>query len=116
MKVHHYYNIALIGYVGLFGLLMLWNTILLPPEKLPIAFVLLTTVSPLLIVLRGFIKGNLKSCSWMAYISMGYFIHGSTESYVRDEPLLPLLELIFSLLLFFGASLFVRYSARLEKS
>lgn len=112
MNARHYYALALTGYVGLFSLLMLWNTLISPPEKLPVALVLIITVSPLLLPLRGFIKGNLKSCSWMAYLSMPYFIHGSIETYARTERLLPSLEVLFSLMLFLGATLFVRYAAR----
>ena len=114
MKARTYYLIAFLGYLGLFILLMLWNTIIYPPEKLPVALVLIITVSPLMFVFRGFLKGNLKSCSWMAYLSMPYFIHGSIEAYARTERLLPSLEVIFSLMLFLGCTLFVRHSARNE--
>jgi uncharacterized membrane protein len=112
MTARYYYALALSAYVALFVLLMVWNTIISPPEKLPVALALIITVSPLLLPLRGFIKGNLKSCSWMAYLSMPYFIHGSIETYSRTERLLPALEVLFSLLLFLGATLFVRYAAR----
>ena len=112
MNARHYYAIALCGYLGLFGLLMLWNTVISPPEKLPVALALIITVSPLLLVFRGFLKGNLKSCSWMAYLSMPYFIHGSIEAYARTERLLPSLEVLFSLMLFLGCTLFVRYAGR----
>ena len=112
MNARHYYALALTGYVGLFSLLMLWNTLISPPEKLPVALALIITVSPLLLPLRGFIKGNLKSSSWMAYLSMPYFIHGSIEAYARTERLLPSLEVLFSLMLFLGCTLFVRYAAR----
>jgi uncharacterized membrane protein len=91
---------------------MLWNTIISPPEKLPVALVLIIVIAPLLLPFRGFLKGNLKSCSWMAYLSMPYFIHGSVETYSRIDYLLPALEVSFSLLLFIGSSLFVRHSAR----
>ncbi|OQK17235.1 hypothetical protein AU255_04910 [Methyloprofundus sedimenti] len=112
MNARYYYAIAFCGYLGLFVLLMLWNTVLSPPEKLPVALALIVIVSPLLFVFRGFLKGNLKSCSWMAYLSMPYFIHGSIETYARTERLLPALEVLFSLMLFLGCTLFVRYSAR----
>ncbi len=115
MNARHYYAIALSAYVGLFSLLMLWNTVFSPPEKLPVAFLLIITVSPLLFVFRGFLKGNLKSCSWMAYLSMPYFIHGSIEAYARTEKLLPSLEVLFSLLLFLGCTLFVRHAGRSRK-
>ncbi|MDC9728982.1 MAG: DUF2069 domain-containing protein [Methyloprofundus sp.] len=112
MTTRLYYSLSLFAYLGLFSLLMLWNTVISPPEKLPVALVLIITVSPLLLPFRGFLKGNLKSCSWMAYLSMPYFIHGCVEAYSRSDYLLPALEVVFSFLLFLGASLFVRYSAR----
>ena len=112
MNARFYYVIALSSYLGLFALIMLWNTVISPPEKLPVALALIITVTPLLLPLRGFIKGNLKSCSWMAYLSMPYFIHGSIEAYARTERLLPSLEVLFSLMLFLGCTLFVRYAAR----
>ena len=112
MNARHYYAIALTGYLGLFALLMLWNTVILPPEKLPVALVLILLVSPLLLPFRGFLKGNLKSCSWMAYLSMPYFIHGCIEAYARTESLLPAIEIFFSLILYLGAAFFVRYSSR----
>ncbi len=112
MNARHYYAIALCAYLGLFILLMLWNTVLSPPEKLPVALSLIVTVSPLLLVFRGFLKGNLKSCSWMAYLSMPYFIHGCIETYARADFLLPALEVFFSLTLFLACTFFVRYSAR----
>jgi len=112
MNARHYYAIALSGYLALFTLIMLWNTVISPPEKLPVALVIIITVSPLLFVFRGFLKGNLKSCSWMAYLSMPYFIHGCIETYARTERLLPSLELLFSLMLFLGCTLFVRHAGR----
>jgi len=112
MNFRHYYSLALFGYVGLFSLLMLWNTLLSPPAKLPVALVLIVLVTPLLLPFRGFLKGNLKSCSWMAYLSMPYFIHGCVETYSRTDYLLPALEVTFSLLLFLGATLFVKNSAK----
>lgn len=112
MTTRIYYSIALLAYVGLFSLLMLWNTLISPPEKLPVALALIIVITPMLLPFRGFLKGDLKSCSWMAYVSMPYFIHGCVESYSRIDFLLPALEVAFSFLLFLGASLFVRHSAR----
>jgi uncharacterized membrane protein len=112
MTTRIYYSIALLAYVGLFSLLMLWNTLISPPEKLPVTLALIIVITPMLLPFRGFLKGDLKSCSWMAYVSMPYFIHGCVESYSRIDFLLPALEVTFSFLLFLGASLFVRHSAR----
>jgi len=115
-KVSYAYYAALLGYFSLFILLMLWNTVLMPSQHFPVVIVLLTTITPLLLPLRGLLNANRKSCSWMAYVSLIYFIHGTGEAYVNGaERLLASLEVAFSLLLFFSASLYVRFSGRVKK-
>ena len=113
IKPIYFYIVALTGYFGLFSLLMLWNTVLAPSSQFPVALKLLITVTPLLLPLRGFLDRNPKSCAWMAYISLAYFIHGSIEAYVNTNGrLYPSLEIIFSLMLFFGATLYVRFAGK----
>jgi uncharacterized membrane protein len=113
IKPVYFYIMALTGYFGLFALLMLWNTILAPSSQFPVALMLLITVTPLLLNLRGLLNRNPKSCAWMAYISLAYFIHGSVETYVNTNGrLYPSLEVILSLMLFFGTTLYVRYAGK----
>jgi uncharacterized membrane protein len=46
----------------------------------------------------------------MAYVSLIYFLHGSVEAYVNvDERLYASLEVLFSLMLFFGTTFYVRF-------
>lgn len=117
MKTQYYHYAALTGYFGLFGLLMLWNTVLAPSSHFPVAMVLLCVVTPLLLPLKGLLNANLKSCAWAAYISLIYFIHGTGEAYSNaDERLLAGLEVVFSLLLFFGATFYVRFTGRAKKA
>jgi uncharacterized membrane protein len=105
------YRIALAGFFGLFTLLMLWNTVLRPTSKLPVALMLLITVTPLLLPMRGFLDGKLKSSAWLAYISLIYFIHGCLEAYANvDIRSYALLETLLSLMIFFGASFYIRLS------
>lgn len=113
IKPIYYYRLAQVGYFGLFALLMLWNTVLTPATHFPVALMLLITVTPLLLPLRGFLHGNPKSCAWMAYISLIYFIHGSVETYVNsDGRLYPALETGLGLMLFFGATLYVHFAGK----
>ncbi|CCE22473.1 MULTISPECIES: DUF2069 domain-containing protein [Methylotuvimicrobium] len=110
MTAKHYHRIALAGFFGLFSLLMAWPTVLTPPDQLPTALVLLLSVSPLLLPMRGLLAGKARSCAWAAYISLLYFIHGSVEAYANPlQRPYALLEVTFSLMLFVGASLYVRY-------
>jgi uncharacterized membrane protein len=111
IKPIYYHYLALAGFLGLFALLMLWHTILAPSGRFPVALMLLFTVTPLLLPMRGLLAGNPKSCAWAAYISLFYFIHGSAEAYASaTERLYAAVEILLSLLLFFGAALYVRFS------
>ncbi len=113
MKKEYFYWLAIIAFLGLFGLLMLWQTVLFPSARFPVALLLLLNITPLLIPMRGFLNGNKKSCSWMAYISLFYLIHGAVESYANvDERWLAGLEVFLSLQLFFGAAFYVRLLSR----
>ncbi len=112
IKPLYFYTTALIGFFGLFALLMLWNTLLAPSSRFPVALILLVTVTPLLLPLRGLLNRNPRSCAWMGYISLFYFIHGAIETYANSERLYPSLELTFSLMLFFGTTLYVRFSGK----
>ena len=113
IKPIYFYIVALTGFFGLFALLMLWNTVLAPSSRFPVALMLLITVTPLLLHLRGLLDRNPKSCAWMAYISLAYFIHGSVEAYANTNGrLYPSLEIILSLMLFFGTTLYVRFAGK----
>ena len=107
------YNIALSGYFSLFFLLMLWHTWLEPSSRFPVALVLIVVVTPLLLPLKGLLRGNKKSCSWAAYISLAYLIHGILEAYASPEQrIYASLETLFSLLLFFGSTFYIRYTGK----
>ena len=111
--VQYWYFVALCGYFGLFILLMLWNTVLSSSSRIPVALMLIISITPLLLPLRGLLHGHLKSIAWAAYISLIYFIHGTLEAYSDPSVrLYAVLEIIFSLLLFFGATFYVRYKGK----
>ncbi|WP_026602599.1 DUF2069 domain-containing protein [Methylomonas sp. 11b] len=108
MQRIYYYYAALIGFFGLFLLMMAWHTLLFPSNQLPTALLLLISVGPLLLPFKGLLNRDLKSCTWMTYLSLPYFAHGVAEAYVSQiERPYALLEVFFSLLLCFGAGLYV---------
>lgn len=108
MQRIYFYYAALAGFFGLFFLLMAWLTVLEPASQVPTALLLLFCVGPLLLPLKGLLNRNLKSCTWMSYLSLPYFAHGVAEAYVNPAARpLALLEIVFSLLLCFGAGMYV---------
>jgi len=108
MKRSYFYYTGIIGFLGLFFLQSAWHTLLFPPNNFPIALLLIITIGPLLLPFRGMLNGNLKSCTWMCYLSLPYFAHGAAEAFASEiERPYALLETIFSLLLCFGAGFFV---------
>ncbi|WP_305906398.1 DUF2069 domain-containing protein [Methylomarinum sp. Ch1-1] len=108
MKRIYYYYAAVTGFFGLFILLMAWNTVLAPSTRFPVALVLLVAVTPLLLPMQGLLHGKLKSCTWMSYVSLLYFTHGVAEAYANPaERYYALAEIALSLLLCFGAGLYV---------
>ncbi len=109
----YYYFTALTGFFGLFALLMLWNTLLAPSTHFPVAVVLLVAITPLLLPMRGLLNRKPRSCAWAAYVSLIYFIHGSAEAYVNaDERLYASLEVLLSLMLFFGTVFYIRFAGK----
>lgn len=104
---------ALIGYFGLFLLVVAWNAWLSPPTHLPIALVLLVLGTPLLFPLRGLLHGRPYTHAWTSYLALAYFTHGVVQAYaVPTERVLGLLEIFFSLLLFTGAIFYARFRTR----
>jgi len=108
MQRIHYFYAALLGFFGLFFLQLAWHTLLFPLIGFPTALLLVMSVGPLLLPFRGLLHGNLKSCTWMTYLSLPYFAHGVAEAYAsQTERPFAVLEIAFSLLLCFGAGFYV---------
>lgn len=102
---------ALAGYFLLLILLLTWPTLLLPPQRLPVALILMVSVVPLLFPLRGLLYGRRSSFTWAGYLSLFYFVHAVTEASAIEgcrEGLAAGLELIASIMLFFGALLYLK--------
>lgn len=107
----YFHHVAITGFFGLFTLLMLWFTTLAPSQRFPVALMLLAFVVPLLLPMRGLLRRENKGCAWSAYLSLFYFMHGCIEAYANhEERWYAILEIIFSLMIFFGSALYIRFS------
>lgn len=104
------HQIALTGYFGLLSLLMLWPTVLSPPQRVPVALILAVSLLPLLFPLRGLLYGRPSACTWAAYLSLFYFIHGVTDiaGNLGNQRIPGGLEVLASLMLFFGCAFYLK--------
>lgn len=105
--------LTLASYFALLGLLMLWQTVLAPPQVLPVSLVLVLLVGPLLFPLRGLLHGRPYTHAWTSFLVLIYFIHGVVEAW--SDPAVRLyagLEILFSVLLYSSALLYARFRGR----
>lgn len=85
----------------------------MPSARFPTALVLIVTVTPLLLPLRGFLHGRSKSTAWMAYVSLLYITHGLVEAMANlTERWYAIGETIIALTLFLSATLYVRLNGK----
>ncbi|MDD1612683.1 MAG: DUF2069 domain-containing protein [Methylococcaceae bacterium] len=104
---------SLSGFFGLFALMMLWPTVLAPTSRFPVAIILIATVTPLLLLARGLLAAHPKFYAWAGFVSLLYFSHGVIEAYAsEDTRRLAAAEILFSLMLFFGSALAIRYAGK----
>jgi uncharacterized membrane protein len=109
--------VALAGYFGLLSLLLLWFTWLAPPERFPVSLAILITTGPLLFALRGLLHARPYTHAWVSMLSLAYFTHGVVEAWANAAVRhLALLEVLFSVLLFCGAVLYVRLGRSINKT
>ncbi|HEY0719752.1 MAG TPA: DUF2069 domain-containing protein [Gammaproteobacteria bacterium] len=110
---------ALLGYFGLFFLLMVW-IIWLRPEgaaRLPTSLSLLLLVGPLMFPLRGMLHGRAYTHAWVSFLALFYLFLGITEVWGgSQQPLLATLEIVFSTLLYLGAMFYARLRGKQLKA
>ena len=100
------------GYFGLFFLVLIWTTLVDPPQHLPRSLVLMILLLPLLAPLRGLLHGRVRTHAWTSLLSLFYVAVGITLAAAEADRLYGLLMLTFALLLFGGCLLYVRAARR----
>ncbi|AHE97382.1 DUF2069 domain-containing protein [Thioalkalivibrio paradoxus] len=100
--------LTLAGFFGLFFLILLWTTLIAPPEHLPRALVLALLLLPLLAPLRGLLHGRPYTHAWTTLLSLFYVALGITLAATPDGRVYGLSMLAFALMLFAGCLLVVR--------
>ncbi|HEY3488231.1 MAG TPA: DUF2069 domain-containing protein [Gammaproteobacteria bacterium] len=113
MKAVLFHRVALIGFFGLMGTILLWQSWLRPSSQLPVALVLILLLGPLLMAMRGLLHGKPYTHAWVSMLSLFYFclgiMHAWSEPTARGYGML---LTAFSLMLFNGAIFYVYYRNR----
>lgn len=111
--IRFWWIVALSGYFGLFGLLLLWFAWLEPPSRSLVALTLLLWVGPLLFPVRGLLRGRSYTHVWSSFLALFYFAFGVFHAAgPMARPWLAWLEIGFSVLWFLGAIFYVGAGAR----
>jgi uncharacterized membrane protein len=104
--------VALVAYLALLALTLVWHAWLAPSVYFPVSLVVLVMAGPLLLPLRGLLHGRPRSHLWAAFLSLLYFTHGVGEAVANPSQRWPALaETVLSLALFFAATLYVRWAS-----
>lgn len=104
--------LALIGYFGLFIWVALWHFVLADNAEYSRLFLVLFWIIPLLLPLRGIVRGNPYTHAWANFIVMIYFLHGLTAIYTEQKWWYALIEIVFATMMFIGCSYYARARGR----
>ena len=107
------YGSTLSAYFSLLVLLLLWPVYFSPPQAMPVALMLLISLTPLVIFLFGVLHQRPKALVWVAFFSLLYFIHGVSDAWVAEGIVqwLGLAEAVLSCWLFISATYLARNNA-----
>ncbi len=104
--------ITLVGYLGIWGLLPVWQLWLGPSEPLP-PYIMAALLAPLVFPLKGLLAGRPYTYAWSTLVALIYFGHGVGEAWtLPQERICAGMEIILSTLWFAGAIAYVRATAR----
>lgn len=102
-------KIALISYFTLLVYLPSW-LLYLSPSTLTPALVICMFVVPLLIPIRGLLKGNPYTYAWTNFILMLYFMHSLTTLWVVEtDTIFALIEFLLTTVMFLACTYYAKY-------
>ncbi len=109
MNPRHMHRAAVALYLALIALLLLWLTLLAPPDRALIAPSIAVLVGPLLLPLRGLLHGRRRAIAGSTLLIGLYFAHGVAAAASGGLLVwLGAVEIVLSLGYFLLAILFIR--------
>lgn len=103
--------IAVVTYVALLALQPAWHALLPKPYGAGLWWLGIVAALPLLLPLKGILRGSLRSLTWGGYLLMLYFAIGVMEAWSNPAQRLPaLLQTGLVVICFYGVFRFSRPS------
>ena len=104
--------ITLVAYFSLLIFMPLWLIVLNPSSMSPWLSLALFTL-PLLLPMRGLLKGTPYTYAWSNFILMLYFLHSLTTLWVSKSDLIwASIELILTSIMFLAGSYYAKYKGQ----
>jgi uncharacterized membrane protein len=98
------------GYFGLLFYMPLWLFFLQPSQSMSPALTFSLFILPLLLPLKGIVKGIPYTFAWANFIVMLYFLHSLTTFYVNPtERWLAAIEFILASIMFICGTFYCKY-------
>jgi uncharacterized membrane protein len=108
-----YRKTALFGYFSLLAFMPLWLLVLNPSEGLSPLLTIVMFIVPLLLPLRGLLKGEPYTFAWSNFIVLIYFLHSLTTLWVSPEDRVwASLELLFATIMFLAGTYYAKYKGQ----
>lgn len=102
-------KIALVSYFMLLVYLPVW-LLYLSPSTLSPALVIAMFIVPLLLPLKGLLKGNPYTFAWTNFILMLYFLHSLTALWVVEGDFIyAIIELVLTSVMFMACTYYAKY-------
>lgn len=108
---------AILSLLGLIALCLIWELKAAPLR--PGGSLLALKALPLLLPLRGVLKGNLYTMQWACMLSLLYFMEGAVRAYSDPNPMSALMagiEIALSLVFYLCTLFYIRPAKRAAKA
>lgn len=102
-------------FASFFGLLLVLTltTWLWPPEGAePTLAIWLLKIGPLLMFLPGLLRNNTRSCAWLCFVVMFYFLIGVLNAMIPSGGSIDVVQIGLSVAVFTFGIVFIRYTAK----
>ena len=93
------------SYLALIFLQLAWHALLPAPHGAGNWLLATVATIPLLLPLRGVLKGSLRSMTWAGYLAMLYLVIGVMEAWANPPQRVPALTQVFLVVVFSGSVL-----------